>query len=157
MAATPRTKALTTICCRSLPMRGCPCCGCWPCIRQSPYAWNEGPRGPPGPPGPPGPMGMQGPGGDGATGPRGPSGPAGATGPAGSTGATGPAGPAGPTGATGATGATGPAGPTGPMPAGAMLLNTTNQNLTGGVYSTPYQYTTGNVAANFGLGPIQFV
>jgi hypothetical protein len=38
-----------------------------------------------------------------------------------------------------------------------MLLGATGQNLTGGVYSTPFQYTAGNITVDFSLGPIQYV
>jgi hypothetical protein len=38
-----------------------------------------------------------------------------------------------------------------------MLLGATGQNLIGGVYSTPFQYPTGNITIDFGLGPIQYV
>jgi hypothetical protein len=39
----------------------------------------------------------------------------------------------------------------------AMLLNATGQNLSGGVYSTPFGYTTGNITVDFSLNPIQYV
>jgi hypothetical protein len=38
-----------------------------------------------------------------------------------------------------------------------MLLGATGQNFSGGVYSTPFQYTAGSITVNFGLGPIQYI
>jgi hypothetical protein len=40
-----------------------------------------------------------------------------------------------------------------------MLLGVTGQNLSGGVYSTPYRYPTGvsPITIDFSLGPIQYV
>jgi hypothetical protein len=38
-----------------------------------------------------------------------------------------------------------------------MLLGATGQNLSGGVYSTPYQYPTGSFTVDFARNPIQFV
>jgi hypothetical protein len=40
---------------------------------------------------------------------------------------------------------------------GAMSLGATGQNLTGGFYSTPSSYTTGNITIDFGKNPIQYV
>ena len=131
-----------------------------------------GPTGPTGKTGPPGSIGPSvtggtGPTGAGAfTGPTGQMGPAGAAantgatgpvGPTGSTGSTGAAGSATNTGATGSAGATGPTGPTGATSSGALLLGATGQNLSGGVYSTPYQYATGSITIDFALNPMQYV
>jgi hypothetical protein len=38
-----------------------------------------------------------------------------------------------------------------------MLLGATGQNLSGGVYSTPFGYATGNITVDFALNPIQYV
>jgi hypothetical protein len=38
-----------------------------------------------------------------------------------------------------------------------MLLGATGQNLVGGVYSTPFQYATGNITVNFALNPLQYI
>ena len=38
-----------------------------------------------------------------------------------------------------------------------MLLGATGQNLSGGVYETPFLYPTGNITLNFALNPIQYV
>jgi hypothetical protein len=38
-----------------------------------------------------------------------------------------------------------------------MLLGATGQNLTGGVYTTPFQYATGNITVDFSLNPIQWI
>lgn len=39
----------------------------------------------------------------------------------------------------------------------ALLLGSVGQNLSGGVYSTPYGYATGNLTVNFARNPIQYV
>jgi len=88
----------------------------------------------------------------GATGSVGAVGPIGFTGPTGVTGPLG-TGPTGPPGTATNTGATGPTGSS----SGAMLLGATGQNLSGGVYSTPYQYPTGSFTVDFSLNPIQWV
>jgi hypothetical protein len=55
-------------------------------------------------------------------------------------------------------GVTGPQGPTGPTVAGAVMqLGATGQTFSGGVVAVPYQYPSGNIHIDFGLGPIQFV
>jgi hypothetical protein len=46
---------------------------------------------------------------------------------------------------------------TGPPSAAAMLLGATGQNMSGGVYSTPYGYATGNITVDFALNAIQYV
>jgi hypothetical protein len=38
-----------------------------------------------------------------------------------------------------------------------MLLGATGQNLSGGVFSTPFRYATGNITIDFSLNPIQYV
>lgn len=38
-----------------------------------------------------------------------------------------------------------------------MLLGATGQTFTGGVTLVPFQYATGNITVNFGLGPVQWI
>ena len=59
-------------------------------------------------------------------------------------------------GPPGASGPIGPPGATGPVATGTMLLGSIGQNLTGGVYSTSYGYSTGNITVDFSWNPIQY-
>jgi len=45
----------------------------------------------------------------------------------------------------------------GALSASSLSLTATNQTFSGGVNAVAYQYATGNITVNFGLGPIQWV